>query len=312
MCRWLAYSGRPDPARGAHRAAQVLADRPEPALAARATTTNGDGFGVGWYGEGATRPRLFRSVEPAWNDRNLRELASHVSSPLFFTHIRASTGTRRAADQLPPVPPRPLAVDAQRRRSGTSTGQARPDDRRSTPSCSPTIEGSTDSEVFFHLALTFGLEHDRPPRSSGWSGSSRTSAGARRRAPDPDDRGDHGRRADLGVPLLERGPVAIAALQHGRRALRTLHPTTTGSSSSRTRRAQWCRSRSATWRACGTPSPSRRSGSCSPGRTKCAPSRPGEARLLGDQAFVGAGSPPLLLSWAAVMCRPIRSGRWAS
>lgn len=28
-----------------------------------------------------------------WNDRNLRELAAGVSSPLFFAHIRASTGT---------------------------------------------------------------------------------------------------------------------------------------------------------------------------------------------------------------------------
>jgi predicted glutamine amidotransferase len=57
-----------------------------------ATTTNGDGFGVGWYSDADT-PGLFRSVEPAWNDRNLRELAGHVRSPLFFAPIRASTGT---------------------------------------------------------------------------------------------------------------------------------------------------------------------------------------------------------------------------
>jgi len=57
-----------------------------------ATTTNGDGFGIGWYGTGE-QPGLFRSVHPAWNDRNLRELAVHVSSRLFFAHIRASTGT---------------------------------------------------------------------------------------------------------------------------------------------------------------------------------------------------------------------------
>jgi len=30
------------------------------------------------------------------------------------------------------------------------------------PSLYPAIEGSTDSEVFFHLALTFGLEDDPP------------------------------------------------------------------------------------------------------------------------------------------------------
>ena len=38
-------------------------------------------------------PGLYHGVHPAWNDRNLRELAQHVRSPLFFAHIRASTGT---------------------------------------------------------------------------------------------------------------------------------------------------------------------------------------------------------------------------
>ena len=38
-------------------------------------------------------PAVFRSVDPAWNDANLRDLAAHVTSPLFFAHIRASTGT---------------------------------------------------------------------------------------------------------------------------------------------------------------------------------------------------------------------------
>ena len=57
-----------------------------------ATTTNGDGFGVGWYDDTGT-PRLYRSIHPAWNDRNLRELAAGISSPLFLAHIRASTGS---------------------------------------------------------------------------------------------------------------------------------------------------------------------------------------------------------------------------
>jgi hypothetical protein len=81
MCRWLAYSGSP-----------VLLDellyKPKHSLIVQslhstlgAETTNGDGFGVGWYGDQAT-PGVFRGTEPAWNDRNLRELAMHVSSPL--------------------------------------------------------------------------------------------------------------------------------------------------------------------------------------------------------------------------------------
>ena len=38
-------------------------------------------------------PGVFHSVEPAWNDRNLRDLAAHVESPLVFAHIRASSGS---------------------------------------------------------------------------------------------------------------------------------------------------------------------------------------------------------------------------
>jgi predicted glutamine amidotransferase len=50
--------------------AEQLAGDAEPALPARGGATNGDGFGVGWYGAHET-PGVFRSTEPAWNDRNL-------------------------------------------------------------------------------------------------------------------------------------------------------------------------------------------------------------------------------------------------
>jgi predicted glutamine amidotransferase len=92
MCRWLAYSGSPI------RLEELLVKRDrsliDQSLHARqgATTTNGDGFGVGWYDDGEL-PRVYRSTHPAWNDRNLRELAAGISSPLFLAHIRASTGT---------------------------------------------------------------------------------------------------------------------------------------------------------------------------------------------------------------------------
>src|SRR4029077_19608699 len=57
-----------------------------------AETTNGDGFGLGWYGVGAG-PGLYHSVAPAWADANLRELAGHVESPLFLAHVRAAIGS---------------------------------------------------------------------------------------------------------------------------------------------------------------------------------------------------------------------------
>jgi glutamine amidotransferase len=56
-----------------------------------AETTNGDGFGLGWYGTGEG-PGVYHSVAPAWNDRNLKELARHIVAPVVLAHIRASTG----------------------------------------------------------------------------------------------------------------------------------------------------------------------------------------------------------------------------
>ena len=92
MCRWMAYSGDPI-------LVEDLLFRPKHSLIDQslhsrlgATTTNGDGFGIGWYGDGPV-PALFKSVDPAWNDQNLREIASQVRTPLFFAHVRASTGT---------------------------------------------------------------------------------------------------------------------------------------------------------------------------------------------------------------------------
>jgi glutamine amidotransferase len=162
MCRWLAYSGNAIPM-------ELLVLQPKYSLIDQslhsrlgATTTNGDGFGVGWYDGTGERPGLYRSVHPAWNDRNLRELVGHVSSPLFFAHIRASTGT--AVQETNTHPFRHgrwlfmhngLVRDFPRVRRDLLLAIA--------PELIPELEGSSDSEVLFHLALTFGLEDDPIP-----------------------------------------------------------------------------------------------------------------------------------------------------
>jgi predicted glutamine amidotransferase len=160
VCRWLAYSGSPI------HLEEVLV-KPKRSLVDQslhsrlgATTTNGDGFGVGWYEPNET-PRVYRSAHPAWNDRNLKELSAAVSSPLFLAHIRASTGSAIQETNTHPfrhgrwlwmhnglirefptvVRELRLAVD---------------------PSLYASIEGTTDSETMFYLALTFGLDDDPP------------------------------------------------------------------------------------------------------------------------------------------------------
>jgi glutamine amidotransferase len=160
MCRWLAYSGSPVLLEDLlFRPAHSLVDQ---SLHSRlgVETTNGDGFGVGWYGVG-DGPGVYHCVEPAWNERNLRELTAHLESPLVFAHIRASTGT--------PVQETNCHPFRHDRWLWMHNGAIRSFDEVKRdlvlavdPSLYPSIEGSTDSETLFFLALSFGLEHDPP------------------------------------------------------------------------------------------------------------------------------------------------------
>jgi glutamine amidotransferase len=92
MCRWIAYRGEPIALeRYVTAPSHSLIEQSMRALEATAST-NGDGFGLGWYGEHG-EPGLYREVRPAWSDENLRHLCRHIKSHLFFAHVRASTGT---------------------------------------------------------------------------------------------------------------------------------------------------------------------------------------------------------------------------
>jgi glutamine amidotransferase len=160
VCRWLAYSG-----------STILLDdllyKPEHSLIDQSLharlgveTTNGDGFGVAWYGD-EDIPAVYKGVDPAWNDRNLRELSRHIRSRLIFAHIRASTGTPVQQSNCHPF--------RHGRWLWMHNGQIAQfrDIKRELilaihPSLYGDLEGSTDTETFFFLALTFGLEKDPP------------------------------------------------------------------------------------------------------------------------------------------------------
>ncbi|MGZ3411041.1 MAG: class II glutamine amidotransferase [Xanthobacteraceae bacterium] len=92
MCRWIAYRGRTTALEDYVTApAHSLVEQSMRALESTAST-NGDGFGLGWYGE-LPEPGIYREVRPAWSDDNLRNLCRHIRSHLFFAHVRATTGT---------------------------------------------------------------------------------------------------------------------------------------------------------------------------------------------------------------------------
>ncbi|MFD7017563.1 class II glutamine amidotransferase [Streptomyces sp. NPDC059161] len=161
MCRWLAYSGTPlllDTI--LYKPAHSLIDQ---SLHSKlgVETTNGDGFGVGWYTENGGTPAVLRDVGPAWNNRNLREIADHVESPLFFAHIRASTGTAVQQTNCHPFRHgRWLWMH-----NGSIAGfhlMRRELCLLVDPALFNDIEGTTDSEMMFYLAVTFGLDQDPP------------------------------------------------------------------------------------------------------------------------------------------------------
>jgi predicted glutamine amidotransferase len=158
MCRWLGYFG--DPIRIEELVYNPAHSLIEQSRAARFTThlTNADGFGIGWYGT-AERPGLYRNIAPAWSDRNLRELCAQIRSPLFLAHVRAATGTPvQQSNSHPFRHGRWLFVH-----NGFIEEYARL--RRDLllavdPGLFASIEGTTDSELMFFLALTFGLEEE--------------------------------------------------------------------------------------------------------------------------------------------------------
>ncbi|MFE9931204.1 class II glutamine amidotransferase [Streptomyces sp. NPDC005533] len=161
MCRWLAYSGTP-------MLLDTILYKPAHSLIDQSLhsklgveTTNGDGFGVGWYTDDIETPALLRDVGPAWNNRNLREMADHVRSPLFFAHIRASTGTAVQQSNCHPFRHGRWMF----MHNGAISGfhmMRRDLTLLVDPALYADIGGTTDSEVMFYLALTFGLEQDPP------------------------------------------------------------------------------------------------------------------------------------------------------
>lgn len=156
MCRWAAYTG-------SEIFLEDIICRPAHSLIAQSqkaveckTATNGDGFGVAWYGQRA-EPGVFRDVFPAWFDPNLRALAHQVKSHLFLSHVRASTGSATSRNNCHPF--------AAGRWSFMHNGQVGGFEtfRRDADMCIPDAlyeyrRGATDSEVLFLLALQEGLD----------------------------------------------------------------------------------------------------------------------------------------------------------
>jgi predicted glutamine amidotransferase len=149
-------------AAGAHRGA-ALQDpardrRPEPALANGRRTDERRRL-RGRLVRRRRRPGRLPQRRSRWGDANLRELAAHVASPLFLVHVRAAIGSPIQQTNCHPFRHgRWLFVhngyvgDFQVIRRDLMWAI--------DPKLFAGIVGSTDTEVVFRLALTFGLEED--------------------------------------------------------------------------------------------------------------------------------------------------------
>jgi glutamine amidotransferase len=158
MCRWLTYCGDPI------YLDKVIFEKQNSlihqSLNARHShvTTNGDGFGVGWYAERNT-PGVFRDILPAWNDSNLRSITHQIRSGLFLAHVRASTGTATSRANCHPFHHGKWLF----MHNGQIGGYPRV--RRALESLVDDSYyahrlGTTDSELIFYLMLSEGLESD--------------------------------------------------------------------------------------------------------------------------------------------------------
>lgn len=159
MCRWAAYIGAPIYLEDVISAPEQSLMRQSLHARESKTETNGDGFGIAWYGARDT-PGVYHDVLPAWADHNLRSIAHQVRSHLFLAHVRASTGTATSRTNCHPFTVGEWSF-MHNGQVGGYAGFRRQVDMLIDETCYVHRNGTTDSEALFLLALGLGLR-DNP------------------------------------------------------------------------------------------------------------------------------------------------------
>ncbi|WP_417767584.1 class II glutamine amidotransferase [Stappia sp.] len=158
MCRLAAYLGAEIPleniiARPRHSLLVQSQDAQEAKL-----RVNGDGFGIAWYGH-LPEPGLFKDVLPAWADTNLPSVCRLVRSRLFLAHVRAATTGAASRDNCHPFAHGRWAF-MHNGCIGNFAGLRRDMEACISDEFYATRRGTTDSELFFLLLLSNGLDTD--------------------------------------------------------------------------------------------------------------------------------------------------------
>lgn len=163
MCRFVAYLGK--------HAVRIddIVKRPHNSLLDQAREAqesmprmNADGHGLAWYDFSIDEePGIYRSIQPAWNDRNFSSLISKIRSTCFIGHVRGALIGEVALHNSQPFTHKSLAM------AHNGTIFSMPKIRRRVhqlllDDIYEGIRGSTDSEVFFALFLQNMINLDLP------------------------------------------------------------------------------------------------------------------------------------------------------
>jgi glutamine amidotransferase len=163
MCRLLAYMGSP-----------IIIDQllyqPKNSLVNQSINAkeieeplNGDGFGIGWYvPEVNYEPVTFVSVNPAWSNRNLRNLAPKIRTECFIAHVRAASVGEVSESNCHPFQYKNLLM----MHNGGVEQFSRIKRKIREPLTDELynwIKGQTDSEHIFAYLLAHLLDSGKPP-----------------------------------------------------------------------------------------------------------------------------------------------------
>ncbi len=164
MCRWIAYIGEPI-------YIDTLVTKPDHSLVAQSMNSrfsfkadgsilavNGDGFGLGWYAY-RDEPALFKTAEPAWANENINEICAHVKSRIFMSHVRAASSGAVERNNAHPFKYKNWLFQHNGYLSHFAIVK-RDLQFEIAPEFFNCLQGTTDSEVLFLLALTYRLENN--------------------------------------------------------------------------------------------------------------------------------------------------------
>ena len=159
MCRLVAYFGESIPleniiVKPKHSLLHQSQDAWEAKLA-----VNGDGFGIAWYDTAHQEPGLYKDVLPAWSDSNLPSICRMVKSGLFIAHVRASTFGTTSRENCHPFTFGNWSF-AHNGGIGDFGLIRRQVEMLLSDDYYNVRRGCTDSELFFLLMLTNGLDTD--------------------------------------------------------------------------------------------------------------------------------------------------------